>query len=132
MRQPTPPVIDRFRPREEWFKGRLHDERVAARLGRWLGVLFAIAFLTGLASHFLQHPTGWFVWPTRPVNLYRFTQGLHVAAGTAAIPVLVAKLYTVYPRLFAWPPFASIAHAVERRASCSWWGRRSSSSSPGC
>ena len=82
--------------------------------GLWLGILFSIAFVTGLASHLLQHPTGWFVWPTRPVNLYRFTQGLHVIAGTAAVPVLIAKLYTVYPRLFAWPPFASIGHALER------------------
>ena len=92
-------------------QGRLHDEKVAARLGLWLGVLFGVAFLTGLASHFLQHPTGWFVWPTRPVNLYRFSQGLHVISGTAAIPVLVAKLYTVYPRLFAWPPSSrSVTH----------------------
>jgi hypothetical protein len=45
---------------------------------------------------------------------YRLTQGLHVASGIAAIPLLLAKLWTVYPRLFAWPPVRSVRHALER------------------
>jgi DMSO/TMAO reductase YedYZ molybdopterin-dependent catalytic subunit len=32
----------------------------------------------------------------------------------AAIPLLLVKLWTVYPRLFEWPPARSIAHALER------------------
>ena len=70
--------------------------------------------MTGLLSHLIQHPPAWFWWPSRPVGLYRVTQGLHVATGLASIPLLGAKLWSVYPRLFAWPPARTIAHAVER------------------
>jgi hypothetical protein len=48
------------------------------------------------------------------VWLYRVTQGVHVATGLAAVPLLGAKLWSVYPRLFTWPPVRSIAHAAER------------------
>ena len=34
--------------------------------------------------------------------------------GLAAVPLLLAKLWSVMPRLFAWPPIASPAQAVER------------------
>jgi DMSO/TMAO reductase YedYZ molybdopterin-dependent catalytic subunit len=67
-----------------------------------------------LYSHFAQHPSWGFQLPARPVGLYRFTQGLHVATGLASIPLLFAKLWTVYPQLFQWPPFHGFAHAVER------------------
>ncbi|XVU28535.1 molybdopterin-dependent oxidoreductase [Actinoplanes sp. CA-054009] len=70
--------------------------------------------MTGLLSHLIQHPPGWFWWPARPVGLYRFTQGLHVATGLAAVPLLGAKLWSVYPRLFVWPPVRGLAHAAER------------------
>lgn len=96
------------------FSSRLHDERVAATLGIWLGICFGICFGTGLVSHAIQHPPGWFTWPSRPVNLYRVTQGLHVLTGIAAIPLLLAKLWTVYPKLYEWPPVRSAGHAVER------------------
>jgi DMSO/TMAO reductase YedYZ molybdopterin-dependent catalytic subunit len=100
--------------REGAFRSTLHGERTAALLGTALGVAFATAFLTGLISHELQlrHPPTWI--PDRPVWIYRFTQGLHVASGLAAIPLLLAKLWTVYPRLFAWPPLASVRHGLER------------------
>jgi DMSO/TMAO reductase YedYZ molybdopterin-dependent catalytic subunit len=48
------------------------------------------------------------------VNLYRVTQGLHVTAGVAAIPLLLAKLWSVYPKLFARPAIRSVPHALER------------------
>ncbi|MQY04713.1 molybdopterin-dependent oxidoreductase [Actinomadura macrotermitis] len=98
------------------FTSRLHDERVAAWLGIALGVSFTTAFVTGLISHFMQHPPDWMVWPSRPVGLYSVTQGLHVIGGLATIPLLLAKLWTVYPKLFAWPPFRSAGHAAERLA----------------
>ncbi len=101
-------------PREEELVGHLHDERVAARLGLALGVAFGICFLTGLISHATQQPPWWFTWPTRPVSLYRVTQGVHVITGIASIPLLLAKLATVYPRLFTWPPVRSAPHALER------------------
>jgi DMSO/TMAO reductase YedYZ molybdopterin-dependent catalytic subunit len=96
------------------FRSRLHDERVAAWLGIALGVSFTTAFVTGLISHFMQHPPDWLRWPSRPVNFYRFTQGLHVVGGIATIPLLLAKLWTVYPKLLRWPPIRSIGHAIER------------------
>jgi len=34
------------------------------------------------------------------VQLYRVTQGVHVIAGTAAVPLLLVKLWTVFPKLF--------------------------------
>ncbi|MGH8869893.1 MAG: molybdopterin-dependent oxidoreductase [Actinomycetes bacterium] len=101
-------------PREDDFRSRLRDERVSARIGLWLGLAFAVCFASGLLSHGAQHPPAWFSWPTRPVGLYRVTQGLHVLTGIAAIPLLLAKLYSVYPRLFVWPPVRSPVHALER------------------
>ncbi|MCB0978730.1 MAG: hypothetical protein KDB02_14855, partial [Acidimicrobiales bacterium] len=92
----------------------VHDERTAAFLGVALGVSFTVCFVTGLMSHLAQHPTSWFAWPSRPAGLYRFTQGLHVATGLASIPLLLAKLWAVFPHLFRWPPFVSVAHVVER------------------
>ncbi|WP_219463551.1 molybdopterin-dependent oxidoreductase [Nonomuraea rhizosphaerae] len=96
------------------FTSRLRSERVAARLGIWLGVSFTVAFATGLFSHFTQHPPAWLLWPSRPVNLYRVTQGLHVVGGIATVPLLLAKLWTVYPKLWQWPPLRSAGHAAER------------------
>jgi DMSO/TMAO reductase YedYZ molybdopterin-dependent catalytic subunit len=39
-----------------------------------------------------------------------------VFAGLATIPLLLGKLWTVYPRLWRWPPLTGVAHAVERLA----------------
>jgi hypothetical protein len=108
-------------PREEDFRSPVHVPAVSARTGLWLGVAFTLCFLTGLASHFIQHPAGWFSWPTRPVSLYRITQGIHVLSGVAAVPLLLAKLWSVYPRLFARPPRlrqvrSLVVHGAERLA----------------
>jgi DMSO/TMAO reductase YedYZ molybdopterin-dependent catalytic subunit len=96
------------------FPSALRSTRLTASLGLWLGVSFAICFLTGLLSHLIQHPPGWFSWPPRPVQLYRVTQGIHVATGLACIPLLTAKIWSVLPKLFTWPPVRGVAHAVDR------------------
>jgi hypothetical protein len=105
-------------PEETDFSSRLRSAAVAARVGVWLGVCFALAFGTGLVSHWAQSPDPWLAFPTRPVWGYRLTQGLHVVAGTAAVPLLLVKLWTVYPKLFARPPLGSTRrlalHAAER------------------
>lgn len=107
-------------PAPEDFTAPSHSPLVAARLGLWLGVAFGLCFVTGLLSHYIQHPPGWFTWPTRPVNLYRITQGIHVLSGVAAVPLLLAKLWSVYPRLFARPPLRRpvglAGHGLERIA----------------
>jgi DMSO/TMAO reductase YedYZ molybdopterin-dependent catalytic subunit len=91
-----------------------HDTRTAAILGVALGISFFTCFLTGLYSHLAQHPTGWFTLPARPAGLFRITQAVHVTTGIATIPLLLAKLWAVFPHLFKWPPVRSFAHVVER------------------
>jgi hypothetical protein len=88
--------------------------RTAVVLGRLLGAGFLICFGTGLYSHFLQDPLPGMAFLTRPAGLYRITQGLHVATGIACIPLLLGKLYTVFPLLFAWPPARTVAGVLER------------------
>jgi DMSO/TMAO reductase YedYZ molybdopterin-dependent catalytic subunit len=89
-------------------------ERVASILGIALGISFTVCFLTGIFSHLAQHPPSWFTLPAKPAGLYRVTQGVHVATGIAAIPLLLAKLWSVYPKIFQWPPVRSLAHTLER------------------
>jgi DMSO/TMAO reductase YedYZ molybdopterin-dependent catalytic subunit len=55
-----------------------------------------------------------FEWPADPAWLYRVTQGAHVILGLTLVPVLLAKLWSVIPKLFDWPPARSVAQAVER------------------
>jgi hypothetical protein len=100
--------------REGAFRSGLHSDRVAAILGIALGVTFTVCFLTGILSHLIQYPPRWFLWPSRPAGLYRITQGIHVATGIASVPLLLAKLWTVYPRFWRWPPLESLAHGLER------------------
>jgi DMSO/TMAO reductase YedYZ molybdopterin-dependent catalytic subunit len=107
MRRP----LTRPRPQSE-----LHEVRSAAWLGLGLGITFGTCFLTGLWSHLAQDPPAWFTYPSRPAGLYRVTQGVHVASGMAAIPLLLAKLWVVHPHFFEWPPARSVLHAVERLA----------------
>jgi DMSO/TMAO reductase YedYZ molybdopterin-dependent catalytic subunit len=93
-----------------------------------LGPLIIVA-VSGFASHAAYEPAlgqnaivppghdlGFlrFAWPTRPVWLYAASQGLHVTIGIVATPLLLAKLWSVIPRLFAWPPLRSPLHALER------------------
>ncbi|WP_327309143.1 molybdopterin-dependent oxidoreductase [Streptomyces sp. NBC_01298] len=106
--------------------------------GPWLtGVLgllllagVVILFVTGLLSYAAYNPDlaarndqtpdkGWlgfylFTWPTSPYWLYRLTQGVHTVLGVVLVPVLLAKLWSVIPKLFEWPPVRSAAHGLER------------------
>jgi DMSO/TMAO reductase YedYZ molybdopterin-dependent catalytic subunit len=93
MKLPAPPT----------FSSPLHHPRVATVIGRWLGIAVTICFLTGLISHFQQATPGWLEIPSRPASLYRFTQGLHVLSGIVSVPLLLGKLWTVYPKLFEKP-----------------------------
>src|SRR5690242_8003516 len=93
LRPPRPPS-------DADFTSRLRSAAVTARVGLWLGICFGIAFVTGLISHYAQNADHPIPFPTSPSWGYRFTQGVHVAAGTAAVPLLLVKLWTVYPLLF--------------------------------
>ncbi|GAA1017678.1 molybdopterin-dependent oxidoreductase [Nocardiopsis tropica] len=94
----------------------LRQPGTAARLGAMLGVCVVICFATGVFSHWLQHPPQWFTAPRSPAWLYQATQGLHIASGVAAIPLLLLKLAAVYPKLFARPVIGSPARLAERMA----------------
>ncbi len=106
--------------------------------GPWLTSVFGlvllvgipVVFLTGLLSYAAYNPglggpndltpnkgiLGFylFAWPTRPVWLYRLNQGVHVTLGLVLVPIVLAKLWSVIPKLFDWPPFGSVAQLVER------------------
>jgi DMSO/TMAO reductase YedYZ molybdopterin-dependent catalytic subunit len=99
---------------------------LTSALGSILGVLVLVVLVTGFLSHVAYQPglagnaivpvdlpLG-FSWPTSPAWLYALTQGLHVNLGIATVPFLLAKLWSVIPRLFAWPPVATVAQGIER------------------
>ncbi|GAA2079324.1 molybdopterin-dependent oxidoreductase [Streptomyces albiaxialis] len=96
------------------FTSRLRTPRLTSQLGVALGAAFGICFVTGYLSHAIQHPPWWFAWPARPVSLYRVTQGLHVATGLVAVPLLAAKLWAVVPRLVKWPSVRDARGIAER------------------
>jgi len=96
------------------YRSALRDERLAAILGASLGILFSVCFVTGLYSHVQQNPLSWFPIQPRPAGLYRLSQGLHVVAGIASVPVLIAKLWLVWPRFVAFPVAKRASHLVER------------------
>lgn len=90
-------------PAEADFRSRLRSAAVTARVGLWLGICFGVCFATGLVSHYAQAAAHPVPFPASPAWGYRVTQGLHVVTGTAAVPLLLVKLWTVYPRLFRRP-----------------------------
>ncbi len=118
---PTSPGFWRSPLRSPWF---------TSVLGIVLLGGITVLFTTGLVSYAAYNPDlspvndktpdkgllGFylFAWPTDPPWLYRLTQGVHVTLGIALIPVLLAKLWSVLPRLFTLPPVRSLAHALER------------------
>src|SRR3954453_15709344 len=101
---------------ERWpaFSSPVRSTALTARIGRALGVCFAICFVTGMLSYYQYAPWSWLPEPASPGWLYRVTQGLHVTTGTATIPLLLVKLWSVYPNLFRWPAVTSLKHAAER------------------
>lgn len=105
-------------PRPEDFTSRLRSPAVAARVGVWLGISFGLCFVTGLISHYAQLPDQPVPFPTSPSWGYRLTQGLHVVSGVVAIPLLLIKLWAVYPKLFerfpSFQPRVVLVTALER------------------
>ncbi|MBI5162039.1 MAG: molybdopterin-dependent oxidoreductase [Micrococcales bacterium] len=90
------------------------NPRSAVVLGRLLGAAFLITFVTGLFSHFIQNPLPGMRFLTRPVWLYQVSQGIHITAGILCFPLILAKLYAVYPRLFQTPPLTGFRNLLER------------------
>ncbi|MDY7526705.1 molybdopterin-dependent oxidoreductase [Cryobacterium sp. 10C2] len=92
----------------------VRNPRMATVIGRLLGLAFVLCFGTGLYSHFLQEPLPGMHFATRPELLYQFTQGTHIIAGIACFPLLLAKLFIVFPDLFQQPPVKSFLNFLER------------------
>ncbi|MGW3358297.1 molybdopterin-dependent oxidoreductase [Streptomyces bungoensis] len=121
LRLPSSPGFWRSPLRGPWF---------TSVLGLVLLAGITVLFVTGLVSYAAYNPglspvndmtpdkglLGFylFAWPTGPVWLYRLTQGVHVTLGITLVPVLLAKLWSVVPRLFTLPPARSLTHALER------------------
>jgi hypothetical protein len=106
-----------LRQRPRWwprFTSTLRSTAVTSRIGLVLGIAIAILFVTGLLSHYQYEPWRWLQVPAKPVWGYRLTQGIHIATGTATIPLLLFKLWSVSPNQFRFPPVRSIRHAIER------------------
>ncbi len=129
-----PPLPDPDRPPPGPFRGGfwrspLRGPWLTSALGFALLVAIPVVAITGFLSNDAYDPSlggnsvgrqlgpldfYLFRWPTHPSWLYAFTQGVHVTLGLAAFPILLAKLWSVIPRLFEWPPVRSPAHALER------------------
>jgi hypothetical protein len=90
------------------------NPRTAVVLGRLLGISFIVCFLTGLYSHFIQNPIPGMWFPNRPIFLYQVTQGIHITAGILCFPLILGKLYAIYPLLFQTPPIRGFLHFLER------------------
>jgi DMSO/TMAO reductase YedYZ molybdopterin-dependent catalytic subunit len=119
-----------MRPLLPRWRSPLRGPWLTAAIGSALLVLATIVAVTGFLSHAAYEPDLrgnaivprgsdlplTFAWPTGPAWLYAVNQGLHVNVGLAAVPLLLAKLWSVIPRLFVWPPVASPAEAIERLA----------------
>jgi DMSO/TMAO reductase YedYZ molybdopterin-dependent catalytic subunit len=124
---PLPAPPGPFRPR--FWRSPLRGPWLTSFLGSLLFVLVLIVGATGFLSHAAYQPDlannaivnpaydfqpFIFSWPTSPSWLYALNQGLHVTVGLVAVPWLLAKLWSVIPRLFVWPPVRSPAMAIER------------------
>src|SRR5437588_5058749 len=116
-----------FRP--EFWRSPLRGPWLTSFLGTLLLPLVVVVATTGFISHDAYQPQlphnasvdpahdvlpFIHLWPTSPAWLYALTQGLHVTIGLISIPLLLAKLWPVVPRLFAWPPVRTAAAALER------------------
>ncbi len=120
-RSPSSPAFWRSPLRGPWF---------TSVLGLVLLGGITVLFVTGLVSYAAYNPNlspvndmtpdkgllGFYLfsWPTNPSWLYRLNQGVHVTLGITLIPVLLAKLWSVVPKLFTLPPVRSLAHGLER------------------
>ena len=125
-------TLDRHPPpgvkRVQRWRSPLRGPWLTSVFGAVLLVTLPVVTITGLLSYIAYAPqlgqaipgdVGWlklptFDWPTDPSWLYRLNQGLHVGLGLILIPVVLAKLWSVIPRLFVWPPSRSIAQVLER------------------
>ena len=116
-----------FRP--GFWRSPLRGPWLTSLLGTLLAPAIVIIALTGLISHDAYHPElrgNATISPAHDIGvllqfpasgpswIYALTQGLHVTVGLITIPLLLAKLWSVIPKLFQWPAIRNAANAIER------------------
>jgi len=115
-------------PEQRAFRSPLRGPWLTSVLGFLLLISLPLVALTGLLDYIAYGPQlhqsipahvgflhlPYFNWPTRPAWLFQLTEGLHVTLGLVLVPVVLAKLWSVMPKLFTWPPLRSVAELLER------------------
>jgi hypothetical protein len=120
----------RFTPfRAESWRSPIRGPWLTSFLGTLLVPGIAVIALTGFIDHWahfpqfagndgvgpsgdipvlFHFPASWPSWS------YAVTQGVHVTVGLMVIPVVLAKLWSVMPKLFQQPMIRNLAAALER------------------
>ena len=115
--------------RGRWWKSPVRGPWLTSYFGSILLVGIPVVFVTGLVSYASYNPRlagndttpgkgilGFYLfnWVTNPSWVYKVSQGTHVVLGLTLVPILLAKLWSVIPKLFEWPGLRSVAHGLER------------------
>ncbi len=111
-----------FRP--EFWRSPVRGPWLTSFLGTLLVPAIAVIALTGFIDHWAWYPglqgQGTFgpelfhfpaSWPSWS---YAVTQGTHVTLGLMVLPLVLAKLWSVMPKLFQRPVVRNVAGALER------------------
>jgi DMSO/TMAO reductase YedYZ molybdopterin-dependent catalytic subunit len=126
----SPDRFDRSLPsRPEFWRSPLRGPWLTSLLGTLLVPAVAVMVLTGFISHWAYYPelTGnrtanpgadlpvlFHIPASWPAWSYAVNQGTHVTLGLMTLPFILAKLWSVMPRLFQLPLVDSFASALER------------------
>ncbi len=125
--RPSPFSRGPFRP--DFWRSPLRGAWLTALLGTLLVPTITVIALTGFISHWayrpelagnatanpafdipvlFQIPQSWPVWT------FALTQGTHITLGLMTLPLVLAKLWSVIPRLFRRPAVRNFAGLLER------------------
>lgn len=115
--------------RQDFWRSPLRGPWLTSFLGTLLVPAITVIALTGFISHwayhpelagnattnpsfdipvFFQFPDSWPSWD------YAVTQGTHITLGLMTLPLVLAKLWSVIPKLFRLPVVRDVANAIER------------------
>ena len=134
MRAPELPADPPRRPRPNptnpmFWRSPIRGPWLTSFLGTLLVPAIVVIALTGFIDHWAHYPElggsgavgpagdipvlfhfpAW--WPSWS---YAVTQGTHVTLGLVTLPLVLAKLWSVMPKLFQRPVVTSVARALER------------------
>jgi DMSO/TMAO reductase YedYZ molybdopterin-dependent catalytic subunit len=115
--------------RRDFWRSPLRGPWLTSFLGTLLVPTITVIALTGFVSHWAYHPElagnattnpafdipvlfplpqSWPPW------VYAVTQGTHITLGLMTVPLVLAKLWSVIPKLFTRPVVRNLAGALER------------------